>query len=273
MYVKEDIAFIRDKPEGTILGTLNKNAVVYFVKSTGHWSKAITYGRLTGSPSLSFGVDSIAYTIKSGTIILSSNSNDIAATLNRGTELLLIKQLSDDEAIISFWGWLQNSRLTTDITVESAPEKKDDKSPPNLPTIGEPLKFPQGIITVHDVRFTSKTNVEYDLGSMSLVVPEGGDYLILDISIENASDKILEINTYYETFLIFDEEGRKYSDKEVSAAFDGIEKDEEIDSIPPGERRRGEFVFAKPKGKEATLYYKPITEFSGRSMQYKIKLY
>lgn len=146
-----------------------------------------------------------------------------------------------------------------------------------LRVLNELIRFNEGTIIVYNYRILKGTSESYQVTSDTYIkMPSTGDYLILDISIENFSSKTVEINPFLENLVVYDEKGRKYPDSSVDAAFDAIEKDENIDEIPPGEKRRGEFAFKLPKGKEATLYYKPIVSvfgFGKENIPVKIKIY
>lgn len=274
-FVKKNRVNLRKEPDGEILGNLSLNAEVFVFETEENWSHAIVYGWIPTQDYVPTTSDSSGIIANDHTPVYTNSSKSIKGYLNKGIELGLFENNENNLSQIAFWGYIHSSFLI-DKSLNNS-EFLSDAAKAKLPEINELVRFDEGTIIVYNYRVLRGTSESYQMNSNTYFeLPPTKDYLILDISIENFSSKTLRLNPFVENLVVYDEEGRKYPDSSVDAAFDGIVKDEDIDEIPPGEKRRGEFAFKIPKGKVATLYYKPggdIFSSSKKNMPIKIKIY
>ena len=132
------------------------------------------------------------------------------------------------------------------------------------------VAFDAGLITINNYRFSNKKDVTHELSpGIQIVMPEGGNYLIIDISIINTSDSQFKLMMGCDDFIIVDNEGIEYLHQ---TNFTGVKNLNKFSAVYPGERRRGEFMFQPPLGTNATLYFYPDGCFE-KERVVKLKIY
>ncbi len=116
------------------------------------------------------------------------------------------------------------------------------------------VNFGDGWITINNYRFSNKKDVTHQLSpGIQIVMPEGGNFLIVDLSIMNTSNSQISISMGCDDFIVVDNEGIEYLHK-INPE---VKKLNNFSEVEPGERRRGEFMFQPPLGTSAKLYFYP----------------
>lgn len=124
--------------------------------------------------------------------------------------------------------------------------------------IGDIVDFAGDKFQVHSYRFASDES--------------GEEYVIVDVTLWNKSQKEVTFSVFDELFTLLDAEGRTYKFEPMGSAYGGIQHDEEIESIPAGEKRRGEYIFRTPKTTKFSLLFYPPSRYFGKSKPIKVTL-
>jgi hypothetical protein len=162
------------------------------------------------------------------------SESSISAFLERYANIQNLKLLSKDTT--SFVS-IKTDTSARQKTEEQKTQKEIEKKEKRLKKkridsfFGKRIPTFYGFVTVNYIEYREATK----------------KYMIVDITVENTTNKKVEMNSAWADLEVIDGDGYTYKEANIDAAFDGIDKKEAIEEIPPGEKRRGQFVFRKPE--------------------------
>lgn len=120
------------------------------------------------------------------------------------------------------------------IKKQESQERKEEKT--ETYGIGKRIPVFYGFVTVNNFEYRGS-------GALS---ESRKEYMIVDVTVENTTSEEIKMNPLLAGLEVVDGDGYIYKEAVIEAAFDDIDKKESIEEIPPGEKRRGQFVFKKP---------------------------